>query len=411
MARALREGLSGEGYEVVVARTGEDGFFRASSEPFDLLILDRMLPGREGLEILRALRQKGLLAPVLVLTARDAVEDRVEGLDSGADDYMVKPFAFTELLARVRALVRRGRGDQILRLTVADLVLDVPSRSVTRGDAEIDLTPREYELLEYLVRHRGTIVSREMLARDVWKEPERGTPLDNVIDVHVTRLRKKVDQGFAGEAHPHRARRGVPRPRGRGGVRPAPGGPLPPGAREEDTGQRRFRSLATRIALWYGGLVAVCLLAYSVAVVRLLHPTRGGGARPARPRGRRAGRAGGGRRRLRAAGVARGQPPVVGRPRGGGRRALARGLEPRGPTSPLGRNPRSGGPGAGPRPQPRVGPTPHPRAAHGAGSDPGREGDAGRDALSPARRGLREPRRGRRCGSCGSRSCSCPCWC
>jgi DNA-binding response OmpR family regulator len=197
VARALGEGLAAEGYEVVVAATGEDGFFRASSEPFDLLILDRMLPGREGLEVLRALRQKGLLCPVLVLTARDAVEDRVQGLDAGADDYVVKPFAFTELLARVRALVRRGRGDQLLRLAVADLVLDVPTRRVTRGDAAIDLTPREYELLEYLVRHRGTIVSREMLARDVWREPERGTPLDNVIDVHVTRLRRKVDHGFA----------------------------------------------------------------------------------------------------------------------------------------------------------------------------------------------------------------------
>jgi DNA-binding response OmpR family regulator len=195
VARALREGLAGEGYDVVVALTGEDGFFRASSEPFDLLILDRMLPGREGLEILRALRQKGHLTPVLALTARDGVEDRVEGLDAGADDYMVKPFAFAELLARVRALVRRGRGDRLLRFSVADLVVDVPSRRVTRGAADVDLTPREYELLEYLVRHRGTIVSREMLARDVWKEPERGTPLDNVIDVHVTRLRKKVDQG------------------------------------------------------------------------------------------------------------------------------------------------------------------------------------------------------------------------
>jgi DNA-binding response OmpR family regulator len=197
VARAIREGLEGEGYRVATARTGEEGFFLASSEPFDLLILDRMLPGREGLEVLRALRQKGLLCPVLVLTARDAVEDRVEGLDSGADDYVVKPFAFTELLARVRALVRRGRGDQVLRLVLADLVLDVASRRVERAGEEVVLTPREYELLEYLVRHRGTIVSREMLARDVWKEPERGTPLDNVIDVHITRVRKKIDQGRA----------------------------------------------------------------------------------------------------------------------------------------------------------------------------------------------------------------------
>ena len=195
VARAIREGLEGEGYRVVTAPTGEEGFFLASSEPFDLLILDRMLPGREGIEVLRALRQKGLLCPVLVLTARDAVEDRVEGLDSGADDYMVKPFAFTELLARVRALVRRGRGDQVLRLVIADLTLDVVARRVERSGEEVVLTQREYELLEYLVRHRGTIVSREMLARDVWKEPERGTPLDNVIDVHITRLRRKVDQG------------------------------------------------------------------------------------------------------------------------------------------------------------------------------------------------------------------------
>jgi DNA-binding response OmpR family regulator len=154
-----------------------------------------MLPGRDGLEVLSTLRRKGLLTPVLVLTARDAVEDRVEGLDRGADDYVVKPFAFPELLARVRALVRRSRGDQLLRLTVADLSIDVSTREVTRAGERIDLTTREYELLEYLVRHKGTLVSREMLARDVWEETERGTPLDNVIDVHMTRLRHKIDHG------------------------------------------------------------------------------------------------------------------------------------------------------------------------------------------------------------------------
>ncbi len=195
VAKALREGLSAEGFAVTVAHTGEDGFFLASTRPFDLIVLDRMLPERDGLEILAALRQKGLLTPVLVLTARDGVEDRVAGLDAGADDYVVKPFAFAELLARVRALIRRGRGDQRLRLSVADLALDVPSRSVSRGDEPVDLTPREYELLEYLVRHKGTLVSREMLARDVWKETDRSTPLDNVIDVHMTRLRKRIDQG------------------------------------------------------------------------------------------------------------------------------------------------------------------------------------------------------------------------
>jgi DNA-binding response OmpR family regulator len=197
VARALREGLESEGYAVTEAHTGEDGFFLAASQPFDLLLLDLSLPGRDGLEVLGALRQKGLPTPVLILTARDAVEDRVSGLDHGADDYMVKPFAFAELLARVRALVRRGRGDQLARVSAGDLLLDVVSRKVERGGRAIDLTPREFELLQYLLRHRGTIVSREMLARDVWNETERGTPLDNVIDVHIGRLRKKVDAGSA----------------------------------------------------------------------------------------------------------------------------------------------------------------------------------------------------------------------
>jgi two-component system copper resistance phosphate regulon response regulator CusR len=195
VAGAIRQGLEAEGYKVRVAHTGEDGFFLAASEPFELLILDRMLPGRDGLEILQALRKKGLLTPVLVLTARDGVEDRVAGLDAGADDYLVKPFAFAELVARVRALVRRSRGDQLVRLTVADLSLDVTTRIVTRAAQRIDLTTREFELLEYLVRHKGTLVSREMLARDVWGETERCTPLDNVIDVHMARVRKKVDIG------------------------------------------------------------------------------------------------------------------------------------------------------------------------------------------------------------------------
>lgn len=195
VARALREGLTAEGYGVTVAETGEEGFFLASTQPFDLIVLDRMLPGRDGLEILASLRQNGLLTPVLVLTARGLVEDRVAGLDAGADDYVVKPFAFTELLARLRALLRRGRGDQLLRLAIADLVINVPSRSVSRGGRDVELTTREYELLEFLVRHKGTIVSREMLAREVWGETERSTPLDNVIDVHIAHLRKRIDQG------------------------------------------------------------------------------------------------------------------------------------------------------------------------------------------------------------------------
>jgi len=196
VARALREGLEGEHYEVAVARTGEEGFFRANAEVFDLIVLDLMLPGRDGIEVLTTLRRRGMQAPVLILTAKDAVEDRVFGLDSGADDYLVKPFAFPELLARIRALLRRDRIDQALRLKAGDLEMDLVTRKVTRGNQLLDLTAREFELLEYLLRHQNQLVSREMLTREVWKEPARATPLDNVIDVHIARLRKKVDQGF-----------------------------------------------------------------------------------------------------------------------------------------------------------------------------------------------------------------------
>jgi len=194
IAKALEEGLVAEHYDVVVAATGEEGFYRLNSETFDLVVLDLMLPGRDGLEILTTLRSRSVETPVLILTAKDAVEDRVRGLNCGADDYLVKPFAFPELLARIRALLRRGRSDQVLRLNFADLEMDLVTRKVTRGDRTLDLTEREFELLEYLLRHQSQVVSREMLARDVWKEGHRATPLDNLIDVYTTRLRKKVDQ-------------------------------------------------------------------------------------------------------------------------------------------------------------------------------------------------------------------------
>jgi two-component system copper resistance phosphate regulon response regulator CusR len=197
VARALRTGLERAGYEAAVAATGEEGFFLATAETFDLILLDLMLPGRGGLEILDALRRRPLKTPVLVLTARDTVEDRVQGLDGGADDYLVKPFAFPELLARIRALLRRGRTDEMLRLAFAGIDMDLVTRRVTREGKVLELTVREFQLLEYLLRHPGQVVSREMLARDVWKEPSRATPLDNVIDVNMVRLRRKVDQGFA----------------------------------------------------------------------------------------------------------------------------------------------------------------------------------------------------------------------
>ncbi len=194
VARALREGLERQGYAVVIAPNGEEGFFLVNAEEFDLVILDLMLPGRDGLQVLSTLRKRGLQTPVLILTARDAIEDRVQGLDKGADDYLVKPFAFPELLARVRALLRRT--EQAPQLRLADLEMDVMTRKAKRRGQYLELTAREFELLEYLLRHKEQVVSREMLARHVWKEPARATPLDNVMDVHINRLRRKVDEPF-----------------------------------------------------------------------------------------------------------------------------------------------------------------------------------------------------------------------
>lgn len=197
VANALRQGLEARNYEVILARTGEEGFFLVNAQTFDLLVLDLMLPGRNGLEVLTTLRRRGLQTPVLILTARDALDDRVRGLDEGADDYLVKPFAFPELLARIRALLRRGRADQVLRLKEGDLEMDLVTRTVTRAGETIEISATEFDLLEYLLRYRGQVVSKEMLARDVWKEAGRATPLDNVIEVHVARLRRKIDDPFS----------------------------------------------------------------------------------------------------------------------------------------------------------------------------------------------------------------------
>lgn len=196
VANALKDGLEDECYQVTLSHTGEDAFYRVSTQTFDIIILDLMLPGRSGMEILQSIRERGLQTPVLVLTAKDAVEDRVRGLDQGADDYLVKPFAFPELTARIRALLRRNRSDEMLRFVCEDLEMDLISREVARRNQSLELTRREFELLEYLLRYQGQTVSREMLARDVWEVTSRATPLDNVIEVSIARLRRKVDDPF-----------------------------------------------------------------------------------------------------------------------------------------------------------------------------------------------------------------------
>jgi DNA-binding response OmpR family regulator len=196
VAKALRDGLEAEHYDVRVASTGEEGFFLVNHESFDLVVLDLMLPRRDGLEVLATIRKRGLHTPVLILTAKDTVDDRVHGLDVGADDYLVKPFAFPELLARIRALLRRNRLDQILKLHQDDLAMDLVTRKVVRAGRSLELTLKEFEILEYLLRHVGRVVSREMLARDVWRVTARATPLDNAIDVTIARLRRKIDDPF-----------------------------------------------------------------------------------------------------------------------------------------------------------------------------------------------------------------------
>jgi DNA-binding response OmpR family regulator len=186
----LRAGLGAAGYDVSTAATGDEGLQKALAQTFDGIVLDRLLPGRDGLAVLGELRRAGKTTPVLLLTARDAVEDRVSGLDAGADDYLVKPFALAELLARLRVLLR-GRGERETRLGVGDLEVDLLERRAVRGGDELPLTQREYEVLVYLLRNKGQVVSRDMLGRDVWKEPDHA--LTNVIDVYINLLRRKLD--------------------------------------------------------------------------------------------------------------------------------------------------------------------------------------------------------------------------
>jgi len=191
IADFLARGLTENGYSVDTAHDGEEALQWPAVAEFDVIILDVMLPALGGIEVCRRLRERGLRTPVLMLTARDAVEDRVAGLDSGADDYLVKPFAFAELLARVRALIRREPALQGNVLQVGDLVLDTATRQVTRADAPVELTAKEFALLEYLMRHPDQVLSRTVIAEHVWNyDFDNAT---NVIDVHVKNLRKKID--------------------------------------------------------------------------------------------------------------------------------------------------------------------------------------------------------------------------
>ena len=197
MASLIRRGLRSEGLAADVAIKGEDALWMAASTSYDAIVLDVMLPGIDGFETCRRLRESGIWAPVLMLTARDAVDDRVAGLDGGADDYLTKPFSFAELLARVNALLRRreARLDPAdHRLTVGDLEIDPLSRSVKRAGKKLDLKPREYLLLEYFARNEGRVITRTMLLEQVWDY--HFDPGTNVIDVHVSRLRRKLDDGF-----------------------------------------------------------------------------------------------------------------------------------------------------------------------------------------------------------------------
>ena len=194
IAQFIKRGLKEEGYAVDVAIDGEEGHFMLSSNEYDVIILDLMLPKIDGLTLCRTLRKEGNQTPIIMLTAKDTVKDKVKGLDSGADDYLPKPFAFEELLARVRVLLRKKDSRVQTQLKVDDLVMDILTHKVTRADKEIDLTVKEYALLEYLMRNAGNIVTRTMISEHVWDI--NFDTFTNVIDVYINYLRNKVDSGF-----------------------------------------------------------------------------------------------------------------------------------------------------------------------------------------------------------------------
>jgi two-component system OmpR family response regulator len=194
MARAITRGLQNEGYAVEAVHNGDDAVFWATEQEFDAIVLDVMLPGKDGFTVCRELRAAGVQTPVLMLTARSGVEDRIGGLDAGADDYLVKPFAFGELLARLRALMRRGPAERAPEIVVGDIVIDPAAHTVTRAGKPIDLSPREFTLLEYLAHRAGEVVTRSDILDHVWHYDYDG--MSNVVDVYVGYLRKKLEQPF-----------------------------------------------------------------------------------------------------------------------------------------------------------------------------------------------------------------------
>jgi two-component system, OmpR family, response regulator len=198
MAALLRRGLSEEGHATDVARTGDDALWMARAVEYDAIVLDVMLPGRDGFEVCRELRADGVWSPVLMLTARDAVEDRIAGLDAGADDYLRKPFSFAELLARLRALVRRGAPERPAMVEVGDLRLDPASRQVWRDGTEIELSAKEFNLLEAFMHRPGQVLSRDRLLEHAWDFAYE--PRSNVVDVYVRYLREKIDRPFGRES-------------------------------------------------------------------------------------------------------------------------------------------------------------------------------------------------------------------
>jgi len=194
VAAFIKKGLEEETYAADVASDGEEGLHLGEQNPYDLIILDLMLPKINGLDILSRLRAKKIETPILLLTAKDSVEDKVEGLNQGADDYLTKPFAFSELLARIRVLLRRGKTESKTTLEIADLTLDLVSHKVNRGNEEIELTGKEYSLLEYFMRNQEKVLTRTMIAEHVWDY--NFDTFTNVIDVYVNHLRKKIDKNF-----------------------------------------------------------------------------------------------------------------------------------------------------------------------------------------------------------------------